>query len=381
MSMHQTAAAVSSPRRRRTPSPRCCRRPFTLVFWTLLAVALAAPAGLSAQPFGTYTAFSGNGSAGASNGDLEVPDSPALNPAGPITIEGWVSLSTPFGGSNACRSLIGKNFTQSYWVGVCGSTLRAYLRGDRSFFDAGIVPAGQWTHFAVTYDGSTQSHYINGELIHSFAATGPPAASTAPVEIGGDFAFPFSPNGALTEIRLWNVVRTIDQIRGTINVPLTAAQPGLVAVWSLGGPNDAVGGHNGVFHGTFTPIAPPAIISCGSSTASALCLDSAFLITVGWRTGPPPGTPATSGPAHVVGAGPGSGVFWFFSADNWELMVKVIDGCALNSSFWVFSAATTNVFYRMEVTDVRSGTTKVYFNYTGPPAPAVTDTVAFPNSC
>jgi hypothetical protein len=58
-------------------------------------------------------------------------------------------------------------------------------------------------------------------------------------------------------------------------------------------------------------------------------------------------------------------------------MLKVIDGCTLSHSFWVFSAATTNVFYRLEVTDVRAGTTKVYFNYPGPPAPAVTDTNAF----
>src|SRR5258708_1496510 len=107
MSMRKTAAAASSPRRHWTVSPR--RSPHSLGFGLLVA-ALAVRVGLSAQPFGTYTVFSGNGSAGASNGDLEVPDSPALNPAGPITIEGWVALSTPFGGSSTCRSLIGKNF-------------------------------------------------------------------------------------------------------------------------------------------------------------------------------------------------------------------------------------------------------------------------------
>jgi hypothetical protein len=44
----------------------------------------------------------------------------------------------------------------------------------------------------------------------------------------------------------------------------------------------------------------------------------------------------------------------------------------------VFSAATTNVYYQMNVTDVQSGQRKIYFNYPGPPAPAVTDTDAFP---
>ena len=43
----------------------------------------------------------------------------------------------------------------------------------------------------------------------------------------------------------------------------------------------------------------------------------------------------------------------------------------------MFSAATTNVFYRMEVFNQEYGVNKVYFNYPGPPAPAVTDTGAF----
>jgi hypothetical protein len=59
------------------------------------------------------------------------------------------------------------------------------------------------------------------------------------------------------------------------------------------------------------------------------------------------------------------------------VMVKVLNGCGLNNRWWLFSAATTNVFYRLEVTDVTTGTSKIYFNYPGPPAPAVTDTDAF----
>ena len=45
--------------------------------------------------------------------------------------------------------------------------------------------------------------------------------------------------------------------------------------------------------------------------------------------------------------------------------------------YWVFSAATTNVHYSLVVYDMATGTRKVYFNYSGPPAPAVTDTAAF----
>lgn len=58
-------------------------------------------------------------------------------------------------------------------------------------------------------------------------------------------------------------------------------------------------------------------------------------------------------------------------------MVKALNGCSLNSRYWVFSASTTNLFYRLYVFDVTSGVGKTYFNYPGPPAPAVTDAHAF----
>ncbi|HVT61494.1 MAG TPA: LamG domain-containing protein [Thermoanaerobaculia bacterium] len=353
-------------------SRRRWAKPFVgaAALWWLLAGAAAA------QDFGFWTKFNGDGTSDANNGVLSVLNSPALNPTTAITVEAWVSLETPFATGQHCRSLVGKNYTTSYWLGVCGSTVRFYSRGGSSFKDAGTVPNGQWTHIAVTSDGSTQSHYINGELIQSFPVTGPPTASTNPLEIGGDFSWVYSPKGGMTEVRLWNVARTVQQIRSTINVQLTSPQAGLVAVWSMGGANDALGGHNGTFAGTVFGASEPVIFSCGSSGTNSFCLDSRFSATVSWRIGPP--SSATTGIGTTVASpNPDSGVFWFFAVNDWELMVKVIDGCALNSRFWVFSAATTDVFYRLEVNDVRAGTTKVYFNYPGPPAPAVTDVSAF----
>jgi Concanavalin A-like lectin/glucanases superfamily len=349
--------------------------------WVLLALAAGLLPGLTsraaAQPFGGYVVFSGTGSATTGNGYLRVPDSPALDPPSAITLEGWVQLATPFP-AGGCRSLIGKDASQACWLGVCGATLRASFRGGGSQHDGGTVPAGRWTHVAVTYDGATQSHYVDGELVQSFPVSGPPAASSAPLEIGGDVSWPESPAGAVTEFRLWSVARTVDQIRATINVALSNAQPGLAAVWSLAGNgNDALGILNGTFVGAWAAVTPPALLTCATPGPGDLCLVPAFLITVSWRTG----DGATGTGTVVPVASTGSGIFWFFGLENWELMVKVLNACALNQSIWVFSAATTNVFYRLQVVDVRSGVTKVYFNYPGPPAPAVTDTVAFPGSC
>ena len=72
-----------------------------------------------------------------------------------------------------------------------------------------------------------------------------------------------------------------------------------------------------------------------------------------------------------------SGVLYFFQFDNWELLVKVIDACGFNDHFWVFSAATTNLGYTLEVLDTWSGATREYSNPLGTASPAVTDNAAF----
>lgn len=72
-----------------------------------------------------------------------------------------------------------------------------------------------------------------------------------------------------------------------------------------------------------------------------------------------------------------SAVLYFFEKDNWEMLIKIINGCPLNDRYWVFFAATTNVEFTVTVTDTEAGVTKEYFNPLRQPADAVTDTRAF----
>jgi hypothetical protein len=348
-----------------------------------LALAILAVPAAQAQPFGAWMTLSG-----PTNGYVNVADSSALNFTSAITIEAWVKVSVPTG--QQCSSLVGKGWTEAWWVGVCDisgvPTLRSYVRGYDSVSgttngrinrDAGVVPAGEWTHVAVVFDGAHRFHYIDGELVGSWPETQPLITSTRPVEIGSDFSYSHTPAGSIDEVRLWNVARTVTQIRSTINVVVHTARPGLVAVWPLdGNANDPVGGHNGTVVGSGVGAQTfPAVASCGSSSTAALCLQGRFSITTKYRAATAPGPDDGSG--HVVVASANSGIFWFFSSDNWEVMTKALNGCGLNSRYWIFSAATTNLFYRMEVLDVRAGVQKIYFNYPGPPAPAVTDVDAF----
>jgi len=108
-------------------------------------------------------------------------------------------------------------------------------------------------------------------------------------------------------------------------------------------------------------------------TATSLCLNRGrFRAEVRWDAG------GSSGSGTVVpGAAADSGLFWFFAPDNWEVMVKVLDGCVLNDHYWVFAAATTNVHYVLTVTDTLSGKVARYENPAGHPSAATTDTNAF----
>lgn len=72
-----------------------------------------------------------------------------------------------------------------------------------------------------------------------------------------------------------------------------------------------------------------------------------------------------------------SGVMWFFAPTNFEVLIKILDGCGLNSRYWVFFAATTSVQFQINVYDIDHDVLKTYTNTLGVSAAAITDTNAF----
>ena len=92
-----------------------------------------------------------------------------------------------------------------------------------------------------------------------------------------------------------------------------------------------------------------------------LCLaGNRFKVQVEWRT-----------PVPQVGVGtakkltPDTGYFWFFSSNNIELVIKVLDGREVNNHYWVFYGALSDVAYTITVTDSQTGRQRVYSNPQG----------------
>ncbi len=114
--------------------------------------------------------------------------------------------------------------------------------------------------------------------------------------------------------------------------------------------------------------------SAGCATgATRLCLESSrFQVDVAWTT--PQGA---SGAGQAVPLSDDTGYFWFFSDSNVEMVLKVLDGCALNQSYWVFAGGLTDVQVAITVTDTATATVKHYSNPQGTAFKPIQDTGAF----
>lgn len=172
---------------------------------------------------------------------------------------------------------------------------------------------------------------------------------------------------------------------GTLDQNYTNALPSLEAQWTRLGVPFEEDIQQGFSHNVWPNSAMAAgfVFAAGKSrpdpsipctpTATSHCLQGGrFRVEATWDAN------GTSGSGQAVpGASPTAGLLWFFSADNWELMVKVLDGCGLNQRYWVFAAGTTNVHYVLTVTDTLTGKVARYENPAGRAAAATTDVDAF----
>jgi hypothetical protein len=101
-------------------------------------------------------------------------------------------------------------------------------------------------------------------------------------------------------------------------------------------------------------------VPTGSCTANSttMCLSNdRFAVSATWRS-----NDGNSGNGQAVRLTGDTGYFTFFSASNVEAVVKILNGCGLNSRYWVFAGGLTNVNVVITVRDAQTGTTKTYTN-------------------
>ena len=154
---------------------------------------------------------------------------------------------------------------------------------------------------------------------------------------------------------------------GQLDPALAVSPEGeVVATWSSGvdylpilpptgyGEGTQDGHFYGIFGQRFT------LVPCGVEPG-ALCLGGRFRVQA-YFTDPRTGQ---QGAAQAIPLTSDTGAFWFFENDNVELVLKVLDGGAVNGHFWVYYGALSDVQYSITVFDILTGRQKVYTNPRG----------------
>jgi hypothetical protein len=145
---------------------------------------------------------------------------------------------------------------------------------------AGTVQLNTWQHFAFTYSAGSADLYKNGVKIaqkNGLAAPAPWTGMRLGIPEGGT-----QPDGLVSDLRVWNTLRSDREIQSTMAHRLTGTETGLVGYWPLDE------GSGGVIrdHGP----------SGFNGTASHTSWTS---VAAGTSQSPPPITAATAGAAGV----------------------------------------------------------------------------------
>jgi len=120
------------------------------------------------------------------------------------------------------------------------------------------------------------------------------------------------------------------------------------------------GSVSGVGRFTLPETAAPAVFLSGGR----------FEATVSWTTA----TGSGVGRSRLLTGD--STAFWFFTDNNLELIIKVVDGRAFNGKFWVLGGELTDVAFTLTIRDTLKNVTKTYVHAAGK-TESFADTAAF----
>jgi hypothetical protein len=115
------------------------------------------------------------------------------------------------------------------------------------------------------------------------------------------------------------------------------------------------------------------VLSCEPNDR-VLCLNGGrFRVETEWLT-----DNGDQGHGHAVPLTGDTGYFWFFDADNVELVLKVLDACPSGfHNYWVFAGGLTDVNVKVTVTDTETGQVRTYLNPQNTTYQPIQDTSAF----
>ncbi len=172
--------------------------------------------------------------------EVNIPHSESLDISGTsFTVECWIFSQNPADGVAkiiASKQGAGNDGSWKMRVGADGLYQMRFTIGGQglAFMGNGEVEANTWTHVASTYDGEQIKTYVNGELGSTNDQNGNITSCQHPLRFGrreADAANFYT--GLVDEFRLWNVVRTEEELAENMNRMLSGDEEGLAGYWRL----------------------------------------------------------------------------------------------------------------------------------------------------
>jgi hypothetical protein len=240
-----------------------------------------------------------------------------------------------------------------------------------------VVPSLEWTGFTSFQQGLNVCNYggaaFLAEIDSGFTAN-QSDCYTLSIQGVGQVSRPYCENGPFPSGPFPDYGVAANNV--IFSVP--AGTPAVAEVRSYNGPN-GTGSLSFTSRITFTCDSGKVLDitsfagSCQSGPNTLCLANNRFAVSATYAA--PNGA---AGTAQVVPLTADTGYLWFFSSANVEAVIKVINGCALDSNFWVFAGGLTNVKTVISVTDTATGSTKKYTNPQGQAFQPIQDTSAFP---
>jgi uncharacterized metal-binding protein len=226
------------------------------------------------------------------------------------------------------------------------------------------VACGSTTNDQLTTDGSCQLNDHSYADFYSFSGTSGQSVTITMSATYGTFIYLLDPS-ATTAATSTNSPGNL-----TSSVTFTLTSTGTWFIVANGYDPNVVGAYS--LNLTCGSAPPPG--AC-TTDATTLCLNNnRFQVRATFATGD-----GQTGNGMAVTETVDTGLFWFFSASNIEVIIKVVNACSFAGGprYWVFAGGLTNVQVVLTVTDTQSGITKTYTNPQGTAFAPIQDTNAF----
>ena len=183
--------------------------------------------------FGNALEFDGN------NDYVDCGQSDALDITGSLTIEAWVKPYT----KNSNLTIVANSYAglnnsgYAFHINTWNNTDRKIgfetNNGDPIVTRDSVVEFNQWQHIAVTASGVTATVYVNGEAKKVIGNVTLTSSKPNVLNIGAMPNPAYYYKGQIDEVRIWNVVRSQDEIKNNMCQTLVGNETGLVAYYQF----------------------------------------------------------------------------------------------------------------------------------------------------